>query len=100
MAYGNSDFWHFIFDDQDGSWTWQRVSPSSGEEVARSAFSFRSFNVCVADAELAGFVKSTNPPRRIRTSELGHGTRGRTAHAREESRLRSVERRRRPRHAA
>ena len=100
MADGDKDLWHFVFDDQDGSWTWQRVSPASGEEVARSSFSFRSFNVCVADAELAGFVKNVNSPRRMRTSDLAHGARGRSAHARDDGRLRAAERRRRPRHAA
>ena len=99
MTHRDSDLWHFIFDDQDGSWTWQRVS-SNGEEVARSPFSFRSFNVCVADAELAGFVNNTSAPRRVRTSELTHGLRGRSAHAMGESHPRPAERRRRPRHAA
>ena len=98
MAEGNSDLWHFIFDDEDGSWTWQRIS-AAGVEVAHSAYSFRSFNVCVVDAELAGFASNTAARRRLRRSELAHDARARGARSAEESR-RSFEHRRRARHIA
>jgi hypothetical protein len=60
-----NDLWHFICDDADGTWTWRRVS-ASGEFIAASALSFQSFNVCVADAELAGYVSTGSPVRRVR----------------------------------
>ena len=69
MTRGDTDIWHFVCDDHDGSWTWRRVSPG-GDEVAHSSYSFQSFNVCVADAEHAGFVNNTTGVRRVRTSEL------------------------------
>lgn len=91
----DSDVWHFVCDDHDGSWRWRRLAPS-GEEIAQSSYTFRSFNVCVADAELAGFINNTGSIRRVRTSELEPHesmtvTNGRAAatHA--------IERRRRPR---
>jgi hypothetical protein len=62
------DVWHFVFDDEDGTWTWRRIS-SAGEETASSAFSFRSFNVCVADAERSGYAHDCTPFRRVRASE-------------------------------
>jgi hypothetical protein len=97
MAKEDLDVWHFVCDDHEGSWTWRRLSPA-GEEVARSSFSFRSFNVCVADAELAGFVNNTAGVRRVRTSELHPGSTGKAADAQTLS-SRAPERRRRPRHS-
>lgn len=67
--------WHFVWNDADGTWTWQRTSPE-GETLAASAFSFRSFNVCVADAELAGYVADAVPVRRLRASDLAAGAHG------------------------
>jgi hypothetical protein len=69
MTKEDADVWHFVCDDHEGFWTWRRLSPS-GEEIAHSSYTFRSFNVCVADAELAGFVNNTSAIRRVRTSEL------------------------------
>ena len=64
---GDVNLWHFIWDDTDGTWTWRQVS-STGEAVAESAFTFRSFNVCVADAERAGYVRDSMPVRRVPAS--------------------------------
>ena len=64
------DVWHFICDDTDGTWTWRKMS-SDGEQIAASDFSFKSFNVCAADAERAGYLSHVTPYRRIRSSELG-----------------------------
>src|SRR5688572_22165653 len=59
--------WHFILNDGDGTWTWRQVS-ASGELIAESPFSFRSYNVCVADAQRAGYVRDQEPVRRIPVS--------------------------------
>jgi hypothetical protein len=64
-----SDLWHFICDEPSGQWMWKRVS-ASGEELARSLFSFASFVVCVADAERAGFDPEAAVVRRVRSSKL------------------------------
>ena len=80
------DVWHFICDDADHTWTWRRVS-ADGEHVGASDFSFKSFNVCVADATRAGYLSNVTPYRRIRSSELG-------AFDRESRRRGAVERRR------
>ena len=69
MSKGEMDLWHFVCDDDDNSWKWRRMSPD-GEEVAHSSYSFQSFNACVSDAELAGFVNTTSALRRVRASEL------------------------------
>ena len=78
------DVWHFICDDTDHTWTWRRVS-ADGELVATADFSFKSFNVCVADAKRAGYLSNVTPYRRIRSSEL-------SAFDREIHRRRGVER--------
>ena len=95
MTSGALDVWHFVCDDDDSSWTWQRHSPS-GEELDRSLYSFRSFNVCVADAQRAGFHNHETALRRVRASELGPLQRdsGGEGHV---ASTRTVERRRRPR---
>jgi hypothetical protein len=62
------DAWHFICDDTDGTWTWVRLSPD-GEKIAASDFSFRSFNVCLADARRAGYLNNVMPHRRVRSSD-------------------------------
>ena len=63
------DIWHFIYDDLDGSWMWQRRS-TDGELLAKSDFTFRSVNVCCADAERAGYLSRLAPSRRVRAAEL------------------------------
>jgi hypothetical protein len=68
----DTDLWHFLCDEQKGLWTWKRVS-LTGQEVASSAFSFASFNVCVADAERAGFVHNTGNVRRVHFHMSGRG---------------------------
>ena len=65
----SSDLWHFICEDNDGTWTWRRMS-AAGELMAESDFSFKSFNVCCADAERAGYLIRVTPFRRLRASEL------------------------------
>ena len=70
MAATSLDVWHFICDDSDGTWTWRKVS-SDGDEIAASDFSFKSFNVCVADAKRVGYLSNVTPYRRLRSSELG-----------------------------
>ena len=65
----STDLWHFICEDNDDSWTWRRVS-STGDLVSESDFSFKSFNVCCADAERAGYQSRVTPFRRLRASEL------------------------------
>lgn len=69
MPPGDLDLWHFVCDDRDGSWTWRRVAPD-GDLVAQSLYTFQSFNVCVADAERAGFLNDTAALRRVRASKL------------------------------
>ena len=64
---GDVNLWHFQWDDADETWTWRQVS-AGGDVVAESAFSFRSFNVCVADAERAGYVRDHIPIRRAPAS--------------------------------
>src|SRR4051812_46692167 len=90
-----SDGWHFVCDDTDNSWTWQRHSPS-GEEVDRSLYTFHSFNVCVADAQRAGFHNHETALRRVRTSELEPSHRDSGSEGRPDG-TRTAERRRRPR---
>ena len=63
---GEVNLWHFIWNDGDGTWTWRQVS-ASGELIAKSPFNFQSYNVCVADAERAGYVHD-QPVRRIPVS--------------------------------
>jgi hypothetical protein len=62
------DVWHFIFDDNNGTWTWRRVN-ADGEELAASDFTFQSFTVCVADAGRAGYLQNVTPHRRMRQGE-------------------------------
>jgi len=57
------DVWHFIYNDAERTWTWRRSSPA-GDTIAASAFSFQSYNVCLADAERAGYVSDAMPVRR------------------------------------
>ena len=64
---GDVNLWQFLWDDADATWTWRQLAPT-GEVVAESAFSFRSFNVCVADAERAGYVRDHIPIRRVPAS--------------------------------
>ncbi|MGZ8268290.1 MAG: hypothetical protein ACXW20_11815, partial [Burkholderiales bacterium] len=65
MAGSDSDLWYFICDESTGSWIWKRIA-ASGEERQRSSFSlFIPLNVCVADAERAGFVNSRPALRRV-----------------------------------
>jgi hypothetical protein len=87
----HADAWHFVWDERDGFWTWKRLS-AAGEERAKSLYTFASFNVCVADAERAGFVNDTATIRRVRASEL-------PAHSDDASAHLISERRRRPRNA-
>ncbi|MGZ8267138.1 MAG: hypothetical protein ACXW20_06465, partial [Burkholderiales bacterium] len=65
----DSDLWYFICDEPTGSWIWKR-NAASGEKRQRSSFSFHSFNVCVADAERAGFVNSRPALRRVGSPDL------------------------------
>jgi len=60
-----TDVWHFVCDERKGLWSWKRVA-ADGDEVARAPYSFASFNVCVADAERAGFINNTAGVRRVR----------------------------------
>ena len=62
----NSDLWHFIHNDSDGSWKWKRMSPD-GTLVAESPYSFCAFNACVADAGREGLVKDAWSLRRVRS---------------------------------
>lgn len=64
MIASKTDVWHFVCDEREGLWTWKCLS-ADGEEVAKSPYSFASFNVCVADAERAGFINNTASVRRI-----------------------------------
>jgi hypothetical protein len=50
----NTDVWHFVCDERNRFWIWKRVS-ADGQELAVSAYTFASFNVCVLDAERAGY---------------------------------------------
>ena len=68
MARSDSDLWHFIFNDRDGTWCWRRVAVT-GDVIAESQFRFQSFNVCVADAERAGYVRDVHPGRRAAVSD-------------------------------
>src|SRR4051794_20823238 len=63
------DVWHFVYDDKAGTWTWQRTSPN-GEPMAMSAFSFQSFNGCLADAERSGYIGTSGAARRVRAADL------------------------------
>lgn len=64
LTASKTDVWHFVCDERKALWTWKRVS-ADGEPVAQSPYSFASFNVCVADAERAGFVNDTASIRRV-----------------------------------
>jgi len=51
-------------DERNNFWTWKRVS-ADGHKVAESSYTFASFNVCVLDAERAGY-SDTGSVRRVR----------------------------------
>jgi hypothetical protein len=69
MTKTTMDVWHFVWDESEETWTWQRVSPT-GQALAESPYAFRSFNACVADAARAGYDDKATPSRRVRSSEL------------------------------
>ena len=64
------DAWHFVWHEKERVWSWKRTSATGDEVTQQSLYTFASFNVCVADAERAGFVNNTRTVRRVRTSEL------------------------------
>ena len=69
-----ADAWHFVYDEKDCLWSWRRLSRTTGEECERSAYSFASYNVCIADAERAGFIpKPANMRLRASEFEAWHG---------------------------
>jgi hypothetical protein len=63
------DAWHFVWDECGGFWTWKQLT-ATGEDLAKSLYTFASLNACVADAERAGFINKGGNVRRLRASEL------------------------------